>query len=94
MAEKTRTAGKYIGIVLSRAVNDALVSTPEAKMRIAVIKLALIEADKSPAARSFFTSSVFYGLCGLLGIDKDYARELIRDHALWVSNETSGGAKL
>lgn len=73
-------------MVVSRALPVEVRSIPEVKLWLAVISSALAEADnpKKVSARNFLLSDSFNLICNVIGLDPDWVKELIRDHAGWM----------
>jgi hypothetical protein len=93
MTAKPVASGRHLGIVLGRA--STLPPGPERALWVGVICLALIDAELTgrasrqiaESARRFFSSDGFERVCEMLGINIDYARELIESHAAWAREQ-------
>lgn len=84
---KPIAAGRQIATVIRRSADLHIRNSPEGKMRLAAIELALAEADKknrSEEPRRFLSSEGFCLILEMLGLDADFVLELIRDHARWM----------
>lgn len=88
MQKKKVARGRQIAVVIARAVPAEVRAMPEGKLWLAVIGLALNEADtdndQGRRARSFLLRPDFEIVCDLLGLNFDFVQELIRDHAAWM----------
>ena len=72
--------------VLGRNANEALVSTPEGALVLALISNALQTADQfrvSVEARQFFTDGRMDYFAHLIGLDPDFVRDAIRKVRGW-----------
>lgn len=82
-------SAKQLGTMLRRACPEPIARTPEGRLWLAMIELALEEAEAASAsrmaqARRFLRTEGFERVCQMLGIEHGYAMALLRSHAAWT----------
>lgn len=86
---KKRATGRQLSLVILRALDVEIRRLPEVALWLACIAHALGEAD-SPrptlhsSARNFLLSDRCALVCEVIGLDPEWVKELIRDHAGWM----------
>lgn len=86
---KKVATGRQIAVIVRRALAKKIQEIPEVTVWLACIEQALAEADAprrhlhSPA-RNFLSSDSFVLICDAIGLDSDWVKELLRDHAGWM----------
>lgn len=83
---KRVATGRQIAVVVHRALPNEIACLPEVRLWLEVIEKSLIEADspKKVSVRNFFSSDSFVLICNAIGLDPEWVRELICDHAAWM----------